>query len=66
MWKKRAATRSRFSLTKILTILTLAVGLFEKVERTAFTTAQDVIALASPSNPVTYAEVESLRVDKLW
>jgi hypothetical protein len=48
----------------VLATLTAAVTLFQNVEHTVVTTAQDVIGAASP--PVTYAELEALRTTKTW
>ena len=48
------------NLTVVLTTLTLAVGLLERVEHVGMTIAQDVIAMDSA--PVTYAQLEALRI----
>ncbi len=65
--KKRAKRRS-FSWKKtggIVTTLAAAISLFQQVERTAVTTARDVMSMVS-ERPVTYAEIEALQVHKAW
>jgi hypothetical protein len=63
----RRKPRSKASWKKvgsILVTLTAAVTLYQNIERAVVTTSEDFMSLANP--PVTYAQLEALRVKSTW
>jgi hypothetical protein len=55
LWKK---------VGSVVGTLTAAVTLFQQIERSVVITTEDLMSFSSP--PVTYAELESLRVKSKW
>jgi len=58
------AIAARHCLRRSGVTLTAAVSLFQQVGLTIVTTASDMISFSSP--PVTYAQLEALRVHSSW
>jgi hypothetical protein len=62
--RKRKPKATWKKVGSVLVTLTAAVTLFQQVERAVVTTAEDLKSFSSP--PVTYAQLEALRVVARW
>jgi hypothetical protein len=61
---KRRNKASWKKVGSVLVTLTTAVTLFQQIERAVVTTSEDLVSFSSP--PVTYAQLEALRVKSAW
>jgi hypothetical protein len=61
---KRRRKTSWKKVGSVLVTLMAAVTLFQQVERVVVTTTEDLMSFSSP--PVTYAELEALRITARW
>jgi hypothetical protein len=61
---KRPRKASWKKVGSVLVTLTAAVTLYQNIERAVVTTTVDLMSFSGP--PVTYAQLEALRVNSAW